>query len=185
MESNLSENKKIEVLDKDDVTKKIEITPENIALTFTFDDTFLGYLIKIDGRPSYTDCEILKFSNPIKDLKSILDYEWLKSETKYNKKLNFMSVTYQSTKDNIKLMAVKSIDDDDDGGQILLLIRPNDFIIVSVIYGHPYIETPYFLYDNTDGSGPDMFNKTDMENPKILTQKLITYYNDFLADKYH
>ncbi len=50
---------------------------------------------------------------------------------------------------------------------------------------HPMIETSYVSYDNSDGSGPDLFNDGDLYNSQILSNNLVKYYYEFLNDDYH
>ena len=72
-----------------------------------------------------------------------------------------------------------------DDAQVLIVLRPNDFIAVSTLGCHPQIETSHFLYYNSDGSGPTILKSSDMNNPKLLIENLIKYYREFMNDRYH
>lgn len=43
------------------------------------------------------------------------------------------------------------------------------------------IETNEFRYENSDGSGPDLFE--DFTDPKLLASNLTKYYHEFLNDE--
>lgn len=47
------------------------------------------------------------------------------------------------------------------------------------------IETNFMNYENSDGSGPDLFNDSDLYDPKVLAENLLKYYHEFLNDDYH
>ncbi len=39
--------------------------------------------------------------------------------------------------------------------------RDREFVFVGVIGGHPHCGTAHFSYDNSDGSGPNLFDDED------------------------
>ena len=41
--------------------------------------------------------------------------------------------------------------------------RDREFVFVGVIGGHPHCGTAHFSYDNSDGSGPNLFDGEDEE----------------------
>jgi hypothetical protein len=93
-----------------------------------------------------------------------------------NEPENFHSVTFKSTKDEITLMARQCIYNDlPDDAQFLIAIWQNVKIIVGVVGEHPHVETPYVVYVNSDGSGPSIFEQSDLNNPKLLMKNLLKY----------
>jgi len=162
--------------------QKEKITPELIALTFI--DEPDNNITQISNRPHFVDDEIEKFNDVIDDLNEISQYNWIKTDEKYDNKLLpfFHSVTYRA--DDYKLMGVEcKYNDSPDDAKFIALITPKYFIIIGVVGEHPMIETTYMSYANSDGSGPDIFDKLD--NPKKLAQNLIKYYHKFINDEYH
>lgn len=57
--------------------------------------------------------------------------------------------------------------------------------IIGMCGSHPFIDSTYFHYANSDGSGPQNFDiKGEVDGNKIL-QKIDRYYNRFVKDNYH
>jgi hypothetical protein len=166
----------------------LPITPIQIALTFK--DQRDNSITDLPNRPSFCDDEILGFQDPMRDLGYILQCDWIKTEDINEKDMSeplpyFRAKTYSSTGGTIILMAIScKYDDLPDDGSFLVLITPEEFIIVAVVGAHPLVETSYMSYCNSDGSGPDLFDWKE-DNPKILAQQLVTYYNAFISDEYH
>jgi len=48
---------------------------------------------------------------------------------------------------------------------------------------HPYVETDYMTYSNSDGSGPNIIE--DFDDPQSLIGNLIKYYGEFLNNEHH
>lgn len=136
-------------------------------------------------RPSLCDDDIKEFKNPIEKLEDILNYQWEQTDSTVNEKLNFESSSF-SSKEGINLIAVKNLNRDSlDEGQALLVLRPKDYIFIACTGGHPCIETPFFEYFNSDGSGPILFDTEDIKKPKTLAKHMVKYYGRFLEDYYH
>lgn len=126
--------------------------------------------------PYYCDADIKHFKNTI-DLDNLINYKWIKNQTKvFNQ---YKSVTYKYN--DLLLSGIEC--EDDDYHQFLIFICPQHYIIVGVIAAHPMIETSYVRYENSDGSGPDLFDH--LNDPKVLVKNLIKYYHEFLNDEYH
>lgn len=171
--------------------KLFKLTPEEIALTFKNEPD--AFITKIKNRPDFCDSEIFDFDDPLKEpsknLESLLTQKWnfVKEQNELYTLPEFFAITFESENKNIKFMAIeckyKSSPDD---AQFLVVIRPYDFIIVSVIGSHPMVETSYMTYCNSDGSGPSLFDDDIKRNPNALIEKLIKYYTAFVVeDKYH
>lgn len=68
-----------------------------------------------------------------------------------------------------------------------------DYVIIGSLTSHPFVMTNKFIYENSDGSGPDFFPKhgvTSNHRVKKLTSneiydKLTEYYESFVNNKFH
>jgi hypothetical protein len=104
---------------------------------------------------------------------------------------NYKYITFENSDDEI-LMAIKYISVCETM-DLILLIREDYFAIVSCINYHPHVETPNFIYYNSDGSGPDILSDNndnsimngESTNPLLLFQNLVKYYNDFTQNLHH
>lgn len=153
---------------------------DNIALTL------VTHNVLNDKVPSYCDREIKTFKDPIKNLESILNYKWVKTQELLSLEpfSEYHSVTYECN--DIKLIGI-DCEYEEEYNHFLILQSPHkiefEYIIVGVVIGHPIVETNYVSYDNSDGSGPDLFE--DLNDPVILAKNLVYYYHEFLNDHYH
>lgn len=80
------------------------------------------------------------------------------------------------------LLYIKSSYDDNDTEYIMLLSE-NEFVIVGNVGSHPLIHTDKFVYDNSDGSGPENLVKVISVNNLLVRAK--KYYVRFCNDSYH
>jgi hypothetical protein len=138
-----------------------------------------------ENTPNYCDLEIKSYTNTL-NLDYILTIDWVKIEeiNKEDEFSVFKSITFQSDDGNASLTAI-DCEYEDMYGQFLILITETEYVVVGVYEGHPFIETKHVIYDNSDGSGPDLFEDIKKIEPKLLASNLIRYYNEFLNDEYH
>lgn len=143
-----------------------------------------------ENTPNYCDLEIKSYTNTL-NLDYISTLDWIKVEEIDNEDefSTFKSITYLSAFRTASLTADGSIsltaidcEYEDMYGQFLILITDTEYVVVGVYEGHPFIETKHVIYENSDGSGPDLFDKIEA---KLLASNLIRYYNEFLNDEYH
>lgn len=57
--------------------------------------------------------------------------------------------------------------------------------LVGMKNAHPFIDTSFFHYANSDGSGPNKFVINGKINSRKILKKMNLYYNRFLKDTYH
>jgi hypothetical protein len=114
---------------------------------------------------------------------------WLKkseeneSNNEFDEETYYKCISYESNT-GYKLTAISCLD-----GGLLILETPKDFcpkdFCIVACDGHPYVETSYISYCNSDGSGPDMFNDEQMKDPDFLLARMKVRYREFLANRYH
>lgn len=171
---------------------EIDLSPRTLAMAYN--DGPENYITNIEPRTWCADDDIISYSgsDPIgSDLEGIVNYEWefveqirdAESHTKYR------SLTYKYG-DDVLIAVDAEYDDLPEDAQILCFITEDYFVIVEVVGRHPYIETPYLIYDNSDGSGPDiLYNKDghlfNNPNPKTIAKNLVKYYKSFMNNEYH
>lgn len=61
------------------------------------------------------------------------------------------------------------------------------FMMIGNVGSHPFIVTDTFVYDNSDGSGPNMFNIKDINkvNDDLIIHKIYTYFIEFCNNQFH
>jgi hypothetical protein len=148
----------------EDLVNKI-LSIENIEKLIDLDG---NYELLQSEKIYYCDCEILNYKNTI-DLN--LNFDWQPIT------INNHLITFKA---NDCILAAYNNEDED--CQFISLFTPDYIVIVSVIMGHPGIETSYIVYSNSDGSGPDLIDGMDAES---LSTNLCQYYKEFLNDAYH
>jgi hypothetical protein len=166
--------------------------------------------------PNYVDCEILKDKDELlkKYQFDINDcfVEDIELKKKFVKKLN----EYEGCEDygdnvvkcfsyqNTKYVYIFTRHEENETSEVIIYKKNMDIILVGCMGFHPYIVTPSFTYDNSDGSGPLLLLKNDQNNTyycgieeilseykkqEITVEKLhemITYfYEQFCHDNYH
>jgi hypothetical protein len=163
---------------------RIDLSPETLALKFN--EGFDTQMFDLKTQKKYRDGKILKFKDPIRlDLPS--NWKFIQKQYKKMDKTTYKSITYQSSTDLLTAIDCKYNDFDEDA-QMLVYITKNYFVIVGVEGKHPFIQTPYINYSNSDGSGPDILlyhKKPVFDNPIHIVSNLIRYYNKFVRDWYH
>lgn len=137
-------------------------------------------------RQYFDDNEILDFKDKIDD--KITEYNWCLSKSLFKETSSFKFILNKFIYNDSILISIiitrlypESIDDDYD--QIIGLFTNDNIIILGVLMGHPKIETNDIVYNNSDGSGPDIID--DINNPHSLSKNLVKYYNAFLKDEFH
>lgn len=166
--------------------KGINLSPMKIFATFIRgSDT---NITEIKGQFDCCDNEVNDFKDPISSLKHLEELEWVLIETKDEDggSIGYRSLTYQSSQ-NILIALVCGYNDCPGDAEALIYISEDYFVIVGNVGSHPFVETPFVRYCNSDGSGPDIFKKTSLDdpNPKQFAKNLVKYYKDFLQNKWH
>jgi hypothetical protein len=61
------------------------------------------------------------------------------------------------------------------------------FMVMGNLGSHPYIITDEFVYDNSDGSGPNKFNiqNENKVTSDLIIHKIYTYFTLFCDNKFH
>lgn len=61
------------------------------------------------------------------------------------------------------------------------------FMMLGNFGSHPCIMTDTFVYDNSDGSGPSVFNiqNEDKVSCDLIIHKIYTYFTEFCNDSFH
>lgn len=168
--------------------KEINLSPMKIFATYIRRPD--NDITQVNGQFDCCDDEVRKFEDPIDTLGTIKKLEWVLVEKKNEDggSLGFNSVTYKSSDASDILMAIEChYDDCPDDAQMLVYITEEFFVIVGINGSHPFVETPYVRYCNSDGSGPDIFEGTSLEDPdpQRFASNLVKYYHGFIRDKYH
>lgn len=136
-----------------------------------------GYFLK-NKRKYYADEKVKNYINPI----MFKTYQWKLLKTNHKETSYKITLNTFISNDCI-LKACYVIDEYDDYHEFIGLFTPEYTVIVSVVSGHPRVETTDIIYENSDGSGPDII--TDINNPILLMDDLIKYYHEFLNNDYH
>lgn len=166
------------------VGRDLYLSPESIALTYNNEPD--KNITKVEGQYYCCDDEVLNFKDPIgADIEKILQYEWSFVEETQGERENtkYRSLIYRHMNDILMAIDCTYADLPDDA-QMLVLITGEYFVIVGVVGAHPFIETPWLNYCNSDGSCPDIFVLDDA-NPKYLAENLVKYYKRFINDRCH
>jgi hypothetical protein len=159
----------------------LDLRPKTLALMFN--NTSDVQMFELKTQKKYIDNEVRKFKDPI-ILK--LPSEWKIVEKQYKKinKTTYKSVAYKSGSDLLMAIDCEYRHYQDDA-QMLIYITKDYFVIVGVVSCHPFVETPYISYGNSDGSGPNILlyhKKNVFNNPKYIAFNLEKYYNSFIKD---
>jgi hypothetical protein len=87
---------------------------------------------------------------------------------------------------DIKLIyaLIKTDNDGDSNNEFMIALNNTDYLIVGVNNTHPFILTNDFIYDNSDGSGPEYMVKKKYDVNNIITQ-FQKYYKEFCDNDYH
>ena len=164
----------------------IDLSPKTLAMTFN--DEVDAIMVPITNQFCCCDDEINKFTDPIK-LPNISNYQWTLFEDQTNvcDNTTYHFVSYKSG-DTILMSINAKYTDLPDDAQMIVLITKDYFIITGVVGSHPFVETPYISYCNSDGSGPNILERRNdnvSEHSKYIANNFLYYYHRFINDDFH
>jgi hypothetical protein len=167
----------------------INLSPKTLAMTFN--EEVDATMIPITTQFCCCDDEIVGFKDPIQ-LTEFGHHKWELLETK-NETCDHTTYRFVSYKyGNDILMAIKcEYPELPDDAEMLVYISKEYFMIVGVIGSHPFVETPYLSYCNSDGSGPNILEIRGADDsvfdkgPAYIAENLIYYYYRFTQNYYH
>ncbi len=115
------------------------------------------------------------------------DTDIISGTTKITKSVIKKSAFYRSTDDKMIIFYFDIMYDTYSDFQMLGLFdtENNKFIFCGNIGMHPYIITNNFIYDNSDGSGPDISKMINCEDSDTIISRLNKYFTKFCKDLYH
>ena len=68
----------------------------------------------------------------------------------------------------------------------LIDTETDEYVFVGCLDAHPFVRTNKFLYDNSDGSGPELDEELEQDySAENLLETMQKFYGDFCKNKFH
>ena len=109
---------------------------------------------------------------------------FIKSSISTNKRIEAIKNVICFSNENEALIYLK-YDHGYDDCEFIGYIKNDFFLLMPMHCGHPEIVTNNFLYSNSDGSGPDIFNDSEILTSHKMIDRIKELFCEFTSNMYH